>query len=79
MINDNELKRRLNIPIDSDLFSIKEFKEDCDNGLLIDYDGWGNLVSAKTGKSHKVVEPSKAVKWTKKNMPKYEYVIWYNK
>jgi len=79
MINNRKLKEKLNVPGYADLMTIKEFKEDCDNGLFIDYDGWGNLVSAKTGKSHKVVEPSEAVKWTKETMPKYEYVIWYNK
>ena len=79
MISDINLKRSLGVSEDATLMTLKQFKSDCDNGLLIDYDGYGNLVSAKTGNSHKVVEPSEAVKWTKKNMPKYEYVVWYNK
>mgnify|MGYP000879903244 CR=1 FL=1 len=79
MIDDKKLQSKLNVPEYADLMTIEEFKEDCDNGLLIDYDGCGNFVSAKTGNTDIPVSPSDTANWTKENMPDYEYIAWYNK
>lgn len=78
VLKEIKFKTKLNVPECAELMTIQEFKEVCDKEFLINHDGTGNFVSAKTGYTDKIVEPSDAVKWTKESMPAYEYVAWFN-
>lgn len=57
-----------------DLFTVLEFEEMVESGMLIDYDGYGH--ACKNGRrSSTIVTPSKI-----KDIPEdATHVVWYNK
>jgi hypothetical protein len=63
------------LPDYGDLMTVKDFREACSVGALIDYDGTGYPVKGKKMARNVVVLPSK-----RNNIPKSAtHVMWFNK
>ena len=64
--------------MNGDIIPIKQFIEDCENGLLTDYDGYGFFYSIITGENRATaIYQSDVIKW--KTIPNYKYIEWFNK
>ncbi len=59
-----------------DIFTLEEFKEHCEAGYLIDYDGYGHYAHSKTHRTDKEIIPSDV---RAGNVLDYPYVVWYNR
>ena len=59
-----------------DLMTLEEFIEECNNGILIDYDGFG-YYATETGKSDIKIYPSDIS--MNKYRKDFSHVIWFNK
>lgn len=59
-----------------DLMTLEEFIDNCNNGLLIDYDGFG-YYATETGKSDIMIYPSDIA--MDKYRKDFSHVIWFNR
>jgi len=66
------------IPEYGDLMTMEEFKECCDCGGFIDYDGFGNYASIKKMSNVGIV-PSDFRRKTIHNNTKFTHIVWFNK
>lgn len=72
-----ELHYRIKPQLYGDLMTLDDFISSCNDGSLIDYDGFGKYALDKTSVSKKEVVPSDV---RKGNIDKtFPYVRWYNK
>ena len=70
------IKRMDKINPDDDVFTIEDFASCVDDGMFIDYDGFGYLAT-NYRKSDILVKPSS---FHKMPMPKWAtHVVWYNR
>lgn len=64
---------------DDDHMTIEEWKEACDDGMFIDYDGWGDFAT-ETECSNLSVSPSDYYKNPDWNPPSWAtHIVWYNR
>lgn len=60
---------------EEDVYTIKEFKEYCDAGAFIDYDGWGYPVKDSMADRDICIQPS-----VLHRIPRSAtHIVWYNK
>lgn len=60
---------------EDDVYTIKEFKELCDSGAFIDYDGWGYPVKDSMADNSIVIVPSALL-----CIPSdATHIVWYNR
>lgn len=56
--------------------TLEDFKESCESGAFIDYDGFGYYATAKK-MTHKIILPSDVKKGRCKS--EYTHVVWFNR
>jgi hypothetical protein len=61
------------------LMTLDEWKADCDSGGFIDYDGFGDLVTADYKLLGEETCPSEYTKHNREYPAEAKYVLWYNK
>lgn len=64
------------IPSYGDLMTLEDFKDNCNSGGFIDYDGYGHYATA-TQMSNLIVRPSDVKK--KKLREDFTHVVWFNR
>ena len=68
-------------PIDADdqHMTLEHFRERCEDGSFIDYDGFGHYATETELFSSEFVYPSDVLKKNYKPKPQFTHVVWYNK
>ena len=61
---------------EDDVYTLEEFKDFCDSGAFIDYDGYGNPVKDNKADTKIILQPS----YWESVIPKdATHIIWYNR
>jgi hypothetical protein len=62
------------------LMKLDEWKECCDEGGFIDYDGYGDTIDSEYNLIGNIVKPSDYTKLGGKKIPiDTKYILWYNR
>ena len=60
---------------EDDVYTIKEFKQSCESGAFIDYDGFGYPIKDKLADNKIIIRPSQL-----EDIPNdATHIVWYNK
>lgn len=61
------------------LMTLEDWKESCDDGGFIDYDGYGDLVTEDYTLLGETTRPSAHTKRKRDYPPEAKYILWYNR